>query len=165
MSGQSSAGTSKSLPDVEPENQGGTYKVLHDTAFYEAHLRTGVPFALIKAHAQRESNFDEKAYRYENPRQGASYGLMQVLWVKGSNRFARWGYTDDDIRDGSLLYLPDVNAFLGAKIIEDNLTRLSLRDAINAYNTGVAEKVRVAPGNYVNMVLKVYSTLVGKEVV
>ncbi len=165
MSGQNPSITSNSLPDVEPENQGGNFKVIHDDAFHEAHLATGVPFALIKAHAKRESNFDEKAYRFETVKKGASYGLMQVLWVKGSNRFAKWGYTDDDIRDGSLLYLANINAFLGAKVIEDNLKRLGLRDAINAYNTGVSESVRIAPNNYVNDVLKIYSTLVGREVV
>lgn len=157
--------SSNSLPDVEPDEQKGKYNTNFDDAFYEAHLRTGVPFALIKAHAKRESNFDPKAYRFESTKKGASYGLMQILWVKGSNRFAKWGYSDDDIRDGSLLFLEDVNTFLGAKVIQDNLSRLKLRDAINAYNTGVAESVRVAPNNYVNDVMKIYSTLIGGEIV
>jgi soluble lytic murein transglycosylase-like protein len=153
------------LPDVDSSDQGGSFSDTFDSAFEAASNRTGVPFALIKAHAIRESALNDGAYRYENPRQGASYGLMQVLWVDGSDRFADWGYPDSALgMGGSFLYNPTVNAYLGAMIIQDNLKRLRLRDAVNAYNTGVKESVRRAPGNYVDDVLKNYSLIVGQTV-
>lgn len=157
-----SSGTStKSLPDIEPENQGGGFDTSYDDAYLMASQASGVPFALIKAHSIRESRQDPKAYHYDNKKSGASYGLLQTEWLKGVNRLAPYGYTDDDIGDGSILYNPTVSASIGAKIMAGNISRFSLlRDAINAYNTGVAESVRVAPNNYVNDVLRYYSTLI-----
>jgi soluble lytic murein transglycosylase-like protein len=152
------------LLDVEPGDQGGVWKDTYDYAFEQARDSIGVPFALLKAHAIRESALKPGAYRQE-PSGKASYGLMQVLWWKNSNRFALFGYPDDSIGDGSLLYDPVANCLIAASIIKDNWQRLgNLRDTINAYNTGVKESVRVAPGNYVNDVLKNYSTLIGKKV-
>ncbi len=155
--------TNNGLWDIEPSEQGGVYKIDYDGVFESARDKTGVPFALLKAHAVRESNLYANAFRQE-PSGKASYGLMQVLWWKNSGRFSKWGVSDDDIGDGTLLYQADINCEIGARIVADNLSRLSLRDAINAYNTGVAESVRVAPGNYVNDVLKIYSTLVKRTV-
>lgn len=151
------------LPDTDAINQGGKYSGLYDDAFGEGSSRYGVPFALLKAHAIRESALDKDAYRLE-PTGKASYGLMQILWWKGSNRFKTYGLSDDNIGDGSVLYDPYTNVNVAAQIILENLNRFkNLRDAVNAYNTGVAEKTRAAPGNYVDDVLKYYSTLCGSS--
>lgn len=151
------------LPDVLPENQGGNYKRDYDFDFYNGCVNNGVPFALLKAHAIKESSLNHRAFRQE-PSGKASYGLMQVLWWKGSNRFNIWGYSDDRIGDGSLLYDPEINIDIACQIIIDNFKRLkSLRDSINAYNTGVKESVRVAPYQYVDKVLNYYSTIIGRS--
>lgn len=151
------------LPDIDSANQSGGFGTSYDESFESASGATGIPFALIKAHAIRESSLNSSAYRFENAKIGASYGLMQVLWVMGSNRFQKYGYTDDEIGDGSLLYDPEVNAFLGASIIRDNLVWLkgNLRDAVNAYNTGKPEAKFKAPFNYVNDVLAYYNKILG----
>lgn len=152
------------LPDVRPESQGGNYSRAYDDVFYEVGQSYGVPFALLKAHAIKESSLSASAFRQE-PKGKASYGLMQVLWWQNSNRFNNWGFSDDMIRDGSLLYDPEVNVSIACEIILDNYRRLkNLRDAINAYNTGVKESVRVAPYDYVNKVLGYYSTIIGRTV-
>lgn len=159
-----------SLPDIDPYEQGGKWTRLFDDAFREAKEKYGVPFALLKAHAIRESALKDRAIRNE-PAKGsrpvsASYGLMQILWWPGSNRFARYGMPDDYVKDGSILFTPHVNVNIAAQLIADNFkTYKTLRDTINAYNTGVKESVRVAPGNYVDDVLKIYSTLINKTVV
>ena len=153
-----------SLPDVAPENQKGNFKRDYDDVFYEIGRAYGVPFALLKAHAIKESSLNRSAFRQE-PNGKASYGLMQVLWWPNSNRFKNWGFPDDYIRDGSMLYDPEVNVSIACEIILDNYTRLkNLRDAINAYNTGVKESVRVAPYDYVDKVLGYYSTIIGRIV-
>ena len=157
-------GSLSSLPDVLQNEQGGSWTRLYDDAFSKSGDKWGVPFALLKAHAIRESALDAKAYRLE-PSGKASYGLMQILWWPGSNRFSSYGYNDDLIRDGSPLYDPYPNTTIAAQLIRDNFNRFgNLRDTINAYNTGVAESVRIAPGNYVDDVLKYYSKLVNKTV-
>lgn len=148
------------LDDVEPEDQGGNYTREFDDAFIQARESTGVPFALMKAHAIRESRLKPRAVANE-PGGKQSYGLMQILWWKGSNRFAQWGYNADTISDGSMLYDPLVNTYLGGMVIADNLSRLGLRDSVNAYNTGVKESVRVAPNHYTDDVLKYYAELIG----
>lgn len=153
-----------SLPDVAPENQGGNYNRNYDDVFYSVGQTYGVPFALLKAHAIKESSLNHRAFRQE-PNGKASYGLMQVLWWKNSSRFKAWGYSDDEIGDGSLLYDPEVNVAIACEIILDNYSRLkNLRDSINAYNTGVKESVRVAPYDYVNKVLNYYSTIIGRQI-
>lgn len=165
---QASSGSSTNdfgLPDVAPEEQGGSFDAQYDSAFQQASTEIGVPFALLKAHAIRESALRASAYRLE-PTGKASYGLMQILWWQNSNRFAQYGFPDDLVRDGSPLYDPLTNARIGAHIIRDNLTNLgNLRDAINAYNTGRKESIREAPGNYDDDVLSYYSTLVGRPVI
>lgn len=154
-----------SLPDVRPESQSGNYKRDYDDVFYEIGVEGyGVPFALLKAHAIKESSLNRSAFRQE-PNGKASYGLMQVLWWKNSNRFKNWGFPDDMIGDGSLLYDPQVNVAIACEIILDNYSRLkNLRDSINAYNTGVKESVRIAPYEYVDKVLNYYSTIIGRQV-
>jgi len=157
------------FPDIDPQNQGGLWKTDFDDSFKRASEKNDVPFALIKAHAIRESALKPNAIRNELATSkrppSASYGLMQILWWPNSNRFAGYGYNDDFIGDGSILYNTDVNADIAAHLIRENLQRFgTLRDAINAYNTGVGEGTRVAPGNYVNDVLSYYSKLVGKDV-
>lgn len=152
------------LADVAPADQGGSFSTQYDDAMMQASFEKSVPFALIKAHAIRESSLRASAYRLE-PTGKASYGLMQILWWQNSNRFAQFGFPDDVVRDGSPLYDPGINTKIGAAIIADNLNRLgNLRDAINAYNTGVRESIREAPGNYVDDVLSYYETLVGRSV-
>lgn len=151
---------SNDLPDIDPSDQGGSFDCAYDDTFYQVSIAKGVPFALLKAHAIRESSLNPKAYLQE-PSGKASYGLMQILWWKNSNRFADYGYSDDQIGDGSLLYNPDINTIIAAEIILANLRDFgNLRDAINAYNTGTSEAKHIAPHNYVNDVLKYYSTLI-----
>lgn len=156
------------LPDVHPLNQKGNYSRQYDDAYLASATRSRIPFALLKAHAIRESGQNPNAFRREPETtkrpESASYGLLQPLWWKGSNRLKFAGYPDSQLGDGSVLFEPGVNAAVGAEFIRDNLDRLELRDAINAYNTGVAESVRSAPGNYVNDVLKYYSNLIGRGV-
>lgn len=152
------------LLDVDPSAQGGNYKRDYDDYFAQASVETGVPWALIKAHAIAESSLVPNASLTE-PNGRKSYGLMQVLWWPSSQRFANWGYGDDKIGDGSILYDPGVSAYLGAMVMQDNLSRFgNLTDAINAYNTGVAASKRVAPFGYVDKVKKYYSALVGQAV-
>lgn len=162
------------IPDVDSANQSGTYSTTYDENFEDASGATGVPFALIKAHAIRESSLSATAYHFDNSTVGASYGLMQVEWIAGSNRFSKYGFTDAQIGDGSLLYDPATNALIGASIIKDNLNWLmpggvfkagavSLRDVINAYNTGTIESKIEAPANYVNDVIAYYTTLIAQS--
>jgi len=154
------------LPDIDSSIQRGVYLRDFDESFEKASHATGVPFALIKAHALRESSLAPGAYHYDNARSGASYGLMQVEW-NFNNRFAKYGFDDAVLgRDGSGLYDPDTSAMIGACVIRDNLNWLSgnLRDSINAYNTGGPESKRRAPGNYVDDVINYYQTLIGGSV-
>lgn len=149
------------LPDIDPTLQGGKYSRVYDDVYMWASKKHGVPFCLIKAHAYRESLQSANAYRQE-PNGKASYGLMQILWWKNSNRFKDWGYPDDMIGDGSPLYDPYYNVDIACYIIVDNFrVHGNLRDAVNSYNTGRNEATRPAPGNYVDDVLKVYETLLG----
>lgn len=153
------------LPDVLPEDQGGSYPRTYDYAFQSASQRTGVPFALIKAHSIRENAKQDPSIKVDEKKGRWGYGLMQVDWWSGSGRLGFAGYTDDRVGDGSCLFDPETNAYLGAMFVKDGLDRFgNVRDAVNAYNTGVAEKKRQAPGNYVNDVLRHYSTLVGRTV-
>lgn len=157
------------LPDVLPEFQHGVYIRDYDDAFEQACLNYRVPFALLKSHAIRESNLKPSAYRAEpastNRPPSASYGLMQILWWPGSDRFRIYGYSDDVIGDGSMLYDPQVNCNIAAQLIHDNFNSFgNLRDTINAYNTGTTEAKRVAPNHYVDDVLSEYSTLIGGPV-
>lgn len=165
-----STGTSSSLltfdinnlPDIDPSQQSGGFDTTYDSFFQASSQEFGVPFALMKAHSIRESALVSSAFRQE-PSGKASYGLMQVLWWKGSNRFAKYGYSDDTIADGTPLYDCTINTRISAQLIKSNLSGFgNLRDAINAYNTGVRESKRVAPGNYVGDVLNYYSKITGK---
>lgn len=152
-----------SLPDIEPDAQHGVYKRDFDEYFYTNGRLHGVPFALMKAHAIRESSLKPGAFLSD--RRGGSYGLMQLSWGVGNERFAVYGYSASRIGDGQLLYDNDVNTEIAAKLIADNLKRFgNVRDAINAYNTGVAYDTRVAPHNYTEDVIKYYETIIGRKI-
>lgn len=164
------------LPDIDSSNQGGGYSTSYDESFEKASGSTGVPFALLKAHAIRESSLNPNASHTD---QGtlASYGLMQVEWNSDTgssyyDRLSKYGYPGDDLSE-QILSDPDTSAYLGACIIADNLNWLNpsgkngsqgLRDTINAYNTGNTESNDPAPNNYVNDVVKYYSTITGVQV-
>lgn len=159
------------LKDVEPENQGGSYKRDYDLHFKAASDEFGVPFALIKAHAIHESSLKASAFRDENPknlatRQGwASRGLMQILWWPNSNRFAKYGYPDKDLGvDGVRMFEPEVNVRIATQLMRDNLIACkgNIRDAINMYNAGVKESVRAAPFNYTDKVYNYYKKILGE---
>src|SRR6185369_13164353 len=130
------------LSDVEPENQGGNFKTDFDHDFIDVANARKIPFALLKAHAIQESSLKPEAYRFEpgtsKRPDSASYGLMQLLWWEGSNRWARYGVSDDMISDGSFLYTPHLNIDLAAQLIADNLKACggNLRDAVSMYNSG-----------------------------
>lgn len=158
------------LPDIDPSNQGGSWSQDCDSAYSAGHAACPqVPWALLKAHAIRESNQVASAYRLE-PSGKASYGLLQVLWWQGSDRFSKYGFPDSSLstsggNDASQLYDPTINAIISAHIMQDNLQNFgNLRDAINAYNTGTSEAKHVAPGNYVNDVLNNYEKLIGSTI-
>lgn len=159
------------LPDIDSSQQKGVYIRDYDESFEKAAAQTGVPFALIKAHAIRESSLNPRAYHYDNPSSGASYGLLQVEW-NNNDRFDKYGFPDSIIgSDGSGLYDADTSAYIGACIIRDNLgwldknkTLQGLRDTINSYNTGTTEAKHPAPANYVDDVLGYYSELIGQPV-
>ncbi len=160
------------LPDVDSALQADAGETAYDEAYEKASGETLVPFALIKAHAIRESLQDPGAYHYDDEKSGASYGLLQVEWLYGSDRFAKYGLPDSEIGTmGDKLYDPETSARLGALIIRDNLNWLmktrnlqTLRDTINAYNTGKPEAKFKAPNNYVNDVLNNYSKIIGEAV-
>lgn len=156
------------LSDVDPSEQGGNFSTEFDSEFVLASQKFGVPFALLKAHAIQESSLNPQAIRQEPATSSrpasASYGLMQLLWWQGSERWSQFGVTDAEISDGTLLYDPQTNIDLGAQLIKANLRSCggSLRDAINMYNAGVKESVREAPGNYVEKVLGYYNSILNK---
>lgn len=160
------------LPDIAPADQGGNFKKDYDLYFESVADETGVPFALLKAHAIRESSLNEAALRDENHSKRTdrigwvSRGLMQVLFWPGSTRFEQFGYTSKDLNDGALLTNPYINIKVAAKLIAANLKACSgnLRDAVNMYNAGVKESVRVAPLDYVNKVISSYETLIKRKV-
>lgn len=161
------------LPDVEPENQGGSFNRDYDFYFETSADDSGVPFALLKAHAIMESSLNPAAFRDENPknradRQGwASRGLMQILWWPGSERWKKYGFGDATLGvSGVRMFEPQVNLAIASKLIRDNLNACNgnLRDAINMYNSGKKESEYVAPYEYVDRVLKNYSTLIGRSV-
>ncbi len=158
------------LDDVDPMNQGGGYKRDYDLIFETVANETGVPFALLKAHAIMESSLNPRAFRDENPskrtdRVGwASRGLMQVLFWPKSTRFEQFGYTAKDLQDGEKLFDPYTNVRVAAALISANLKAVggNLRDSINMYNAGVKESVRVAPHNYTDKVQNYYLKILGK---
>lgn len=171
------------LPDVEPENQGGRYNTDHDLIFKAVADEFGVPFALLKAHAIKESSLNPNAFRDENPKGSpdrtgwASRGLMQILWSPlepktgdrgiNRNRWARYGYKAEDLGvDGIRQFEPLVNVRIAAQLIRDNLKAANgnVRDAINMYNAGVKESVRAAPGNYTGIVYNYYNQITGRIV-
>lgn len=151
------------LFDVSPDDQQGGFLKTYDQQMLEASVITGVPFALIKAHSIQESSLKPSAFRQE--KKGASYGLMQVMWWPSSQRFQKWGYSDDQLAQGQKLFDPTINCFLGAMVIKDNLERFdSLDDAINAYNTGVSVSQHSAPYDYVKKVKNYYQKILGGSI-
>lgn len=158
------------LPDIEPENQGGNYKKDFDPYFESCANEFGVPFALLKAHAIKESSLNPKAYRDENPSKRtdrigwASRGLMQLLFWPGSDRFAKYGFPKDS--DPDELYEPYENIRIAAQLIRDNLKACGgdLRDAINMYNTGKKEAQYQAPLQYVDKTIGYYETMIKQKI-
>lgn len=170
--GASKAMGSSALKDISPNDQGGNFKRDFDHSFTRASNLTGVPFALLKAHAIAESSINPKAFVDESSGRGdrkgwASRGLMQILWWPGSERFKKYGFPDSQMgSDGSLMFDPDVNTEIAAKLIKDNLKACDgdLRDAVNMYNTGKKESEFQAPGGYVDKVIGYYSKLIKEGV-
>lgn len=161
------------LPDIDPSLQGGTFSREFDLEFKAVSDETGVPFALLKAHAIRESSLNPKAFRDENPTKRvdrigwASRGLMQILWWPKSERWAKYGYPDALLGpDGSFMFEPYINVKIAGQLIRDNLNFCggNLRDAINMYNTGKKEAHFKAPHDYVNKVISSYETLIKRKV-
>lgn len=161
------------LVDILPADQGGNFKKDFDYIMESDSVKTGVPFGLIKAHAFVESSLNARAFRDENPdkkasRTGwASRGLMQLLFWPGSTRFEQYGYDSDDLSGGDDLFDPLINIDIGSQLIASNLKACkgNLRDAINMYNTGAKESVRIAPLGYVDKVIKNYELIVKTKVV
>ena len=160
------------LPDIEPSEQGGVFKDDYDYYFEASADEYDVPFALLKATSVAESSLKADAIRNE-PDGSASYGLMQLLWKNDKkswmyNRFSSTGLTGDKLAgDIRLIYNPSQNIETAADLIAKNLKSCNgnIRDAINMYNTGVKESVRVAPHDYVKKVLGYYETIIKRKVV
>ena len=156
------------LPDIDPDLQGGNFKKDFDFVFEATADKWQVPFALLKAHAIKESSLNDKAFRDENPTKRkdrigwVSRGLMQTLFWPGSTRFDKYGYTSEILSDGERLFNPTVNVDVAAQLIRENLKicRGNLRDAINMYNSGKKESVYKAPYNYVDDVIKNYEIII-----
>lgn len=171
------------LPDIDSANQGGGFDTTYDESYEKASGSTQAPFALIKAHAIRESSQNPQATHADTATE-SSYGLLQVEWSSDSSssfwdRLSKYGsqYAGSSLAPphdfNAILCDPDSSAFLGASIIRDNLNWLNpggknglqgLRDTINAYNTGTTEAKHPAPNNYVNDVLGYYQALVGETI-
>lgn len=158
-----------SLPDIAVADQGGDYKRTYDLYFVKAANLYNIPWALMKAHAIQESSINPSAYLDESggraDRPGwASRGLMQLLWSptdkKLYDRFKNYGYPGKSLGTGTVLFDPEVNTMIAAQLIRDNLRNFgSLRDAVNAYNTGKSEAAFKAPHNYVDRVIGYYETI------
>lgn len=157
------------LPDVDPSQQGGGYKTTYDDSFLAASKATGVPFALLKAHAIQESSINPTATKSEPATStrpaSASYGLLQLLWWTGSDRWSKYGFPDSVLNGGQAMFDPDTNCSIAAQLISDNLDSCdgNIRDAINMYNSGVKESVREAPASYVDKVIGYYETISNQE--
>lgn len=155
------------LSDIDPSIQGGSYSKEFDAPLKAGADKANIPFALLKAHAIRESSLKSGAHNDENAA-GDSYGLCQLYWGTGSSlkdRFSKYGYSSDVLQNGSRLYDPYINCEIAAKLIADNLRSTgNLRDAVNMYNTGKTEAKFKAPHNYVDDVLKYYSTIIKRSV-
>lgn len=157
------------LKDVDPDDQGGTWKKDYDFVFEASADHTGVPFALLKAHSIMESSLNPKAFLDENPQKNpkrigwASRGLMQLLYWPNSTRFEKYGFKSTT---GDELFESVINVEIAAKLIADNLRACggNIRDAINMYNTGKKESALKAPHNYVDRVLSNYETLIKGKV-
>ena len=158
------------LPDTDASDQGGKYKTDFDLFFMAAADEFGVPFALLKAEALKESSLNPRAFRDENPSQRtdragwASRGLMQLLFWPKSTRFEKYGFSSSRSPDD--LYDPYTNIRIAAQLIRDNLNACggNLRDAINMYNTGKKESQYAAPGGYVNKVISYYEEIIQRKV-
>lgn len=168
------------LQDVDPDDQGGSYKRDYDIYFESASEEFGVPFALLKAHAIAESSLNPNAFLDENPTKRpdrigwASRGLMQILWSplepkKGDaginrDRWSKYGYAASDLGiDGIRQFEPNVNVRIAAQLMRDNLNSAkgNIRDTINMYNTGKKESVFPAPNGYTDKVYGYYKKLLG----
>lgn len=168
------------LQDVDPDDQGGSYKRDYDIYFESARDEFGVPFALLKAHAIAESSLNPNAFLDENPTKRpdrigwGSRGLMQILWSpleakKGDNginrdRWVKYGYPADALGiDGIRQFEPNVNVRIAAQLMRDNLNSAkgNIRDTINMYNTGKKESVFPAPNGYTDKVYGYYKKLLG----
>ena len=110
--------------------------------FQRVSSETGVPVALLLAHARQESNFDPSAYRSEPAINDASYGIVQVL-LKTAQGI-------DPNATAAALFDPYYNLSIGARYIAQNLAKYpnSIQDSIAAYNSGVPRKNDA--GQYVN---------------
>jgi transglycosylase-like protein with SLT domain len=167
------------LPDIDSANQAGGFDTTYDQSYEKASGSTGVPFALIKAHAIRESSQNPTA-THADTATNSSYGLLQVEWSTDTssslyNRLQKYGVIQfsGSALSPTVLEDPDTSAFLGASIIADNLNWLTpggknglqgLRDTINAYNTGTTEAKIEAPANYVNDVMNYYQQILGEQI-
>jgi soluble lytic murein transglycosylase-like protein len=157
------------LKDIDPSIQGGKYKRDYDIYFKISADEFDVPFALLKAHAVAESSMNERAIRNE-PDGSASYGLMQLLWKNNKsswmfNRFSSTGISGEKLsKNIEYIYDPLQNIKSAADLVSKNLDACkgNIRDAINMYNTGAKESVRVAPHNYTEKVLKYYNQILGE---
>lgn len=107
-----------------------TIKNDFDDLFYASSQQYGVPFSWLKAIAGAESDYNPNAYRAEPQINDGSYGIMQLLYKTAT----ALGYDGDP----SGLFDPAVNIDLGARLIQQNISRFGedFNAVYSAYNSG-----------------------------
>jgi soluble lytic murein transglycosylase-like protein len=115
-----------------------------DQCLQRAAAKHSVSYVLVRAIAEQESAFNPRAVRKPNTAGGDSttdFGLMQINsgWL---NTLRKYGISKDD------LFLPCINADVGAWILADNIRRHGLTwNAVGAYNAQTQwKRVRYATG-------------------
>lgn len=123
----------------------------YDEFIRKAEDTNGLPRWLLKALIQTESNFNTKAYRYEEHIKDASYGLCQMLYTTAVGL----GYKGKP--EG--LYDSEVNIDLGAKYLKKVISIWKDEESI--------EKIKFGLGSYnagMGNILKAQKILRGKNI-
>ncbi|MEM5807419.1 MAG: transglycosylase SLT domain-containing protein [Candidatus Aenigmatarchaeota archaeon] len=118
---------------------------LYDKQIENVSKKFNVPVPLIKAFIAIESGFNPNAYRYEEHRKDASYGLMQILYQTAKG-FGFKGLPQD-------LYNPDVNIYWASQYIAYLYKRFgNLPDTFASYNMGLPRPA----SKTTNIITKIY---------
>ncbi|NMC98906.1 MAG: lytic transglycosylase domain-containing protein [Bacteroidales bacterium] len=105
-----------------------------DKEFLQVMNETGCPISVLKGFVALESAFNPKAYRYEEHRKDASYGLAQILYQTAKG----YGFTGkpEDLFD------PYLSLKYGALFLKDLAKKYNNPfDLIASYNMGYPRKI------------------------